>query len=235
MHQINSKEQALLRAIHPIYQRIGELEGELEISGPMGDPRPRIEYFHDAVRAYSSGRKDAHEPGGRLSIEKLNYDLAMLRYIESRPLEKPQMPTQHHGGKKIALRDSASHEHKQALSEWYKHYALLFAALLSPAADKDHKTRTGKLNDGVEDLAALLADAKTPEQREKVKKKIQAMDKEIAGIEKAHLGFLAGKLAVYEESKSAVQALAGQGLNLAGQFVQGATQGAARGTKSRGR
>jgi len=60
---------------------------------------------------------------------------------------------------------------------------------------------------------------------------MEQADREIDELEQAHFSFLSSQLAVYEQSKDVVKSLAGQGLNVAGKFVEAAAALAA----SRGR
>lgn len=63
-------------------------------------------------------------------------------------------------------------------------------------------------------------------------------NKEIEKLEKQHFAFCASRLALYEQSQDIVKGLAAQGLNIAGQFTQVATDRAAareRDTQGRGR
>ncbi len=67
---------------------------------------------------------------------------------------------------------------------------------------------------------AMMAQLKGAEQ------KIMAEQKT---LDKAHISYVTGQLAVYQESKDTVKRLAAQGMNLAGKFVQNAMNNAGKG------
>jgi hypothetical protein len=82
---MDSDKKSLLTIIHRAYEEILALEMEHGITFSEEDFRPRIDYFHDAVRAYTSGETPYGDASSRLSIEQLSYDLEMLRYIQAHP------------------------------------------------------------------------------------------------------------------------------------------------------
>lgn len=141
---------------------IRALEEPLGLIFGGGDFRPRIEYFHDAVRAFTAQSPADSEAGGRLCVERLAYDVKALRYLQAMPLAsltkdgKQLSPgtalVAGSGGGKSA-KDRAA---KQQLGELYQQYAVLFAALFKPAADTNYQDRLDEKNDLVEQLSSLM-------------------------------------------------------------------------------
>lgn len=69
-------------------------------------------------------------------------------------------------------------------------------------------------------LAERNRRVKSEEMIKQAEAHMAAVDQKIDNLEKAHLTFLTNQLGVYEDAKELVKRLAGQGLNLAGQFVE---------------
>jgi hypothetical protein len=231
MTALTSQQKQLITLMATPYEDIRELETTLMLTVGKGDMRVRIEYFHDAVRALTSG-SHLHEKEGRLSIEQLAYDLAAIRYLQAKPLsgmdgkhmhQSPSTAVVTKKSKALSASRAPTREDKQALSELYLRYGLLFAALFKPFADRNTRDR-------IEELDELVAElAHEPHTKEQIKK----LDKQIAAIEKAQLDFGTAQLGLYEEGKDVVKQLAADGLNLAGQFVANAS--AKDNTRGRGR
>ncbi len=275
-------QAAVVEMLNRIYEEIRALEGALGLTVGKGDYRPRIEYFHDAVRALTRGHPSAREAGGRLSLEFLAYDVGMLRYIQSMPMtplnaqhnHSPRTEVVPHGSLPAGVARKPSRMDKQTLAEAYRRYMILFCALLKPAADDDYRDRVEELNERAEQVATLLAEAEKLGQGKggeaafknalahcedaEARKRAEAMlhkqnykhpktlaeglnglkgrlgtlDRAIAGIEAAHMQYATAQLGIYEAGKDMVKKLAGQGLNLAGRFVEAA---AAEAQRERGR
>lgn len=144
-----------------LYSEIREIEASQGLLFGGGDFRPRIDYFHDAVRALASGA-----PRERLTVEKLAYDVEAMRYLQSMPLAslntQPANPKS--GGRKLALREmlpvrqppKPDRQVKQRLSELYQQYGVLFSSLFKPLADNDFHARTEELNGAMEELYAVM-------------------------------------------------------------------------------
>ena len=151
---------AIVALLTRIYLEIAELESRFGLIAGEGDMRPRIDYFHDAVRAYTAGGNEK-----RLTVELLAYDLQALRFIQQTPLApfKPngQNLSPSHGimtagpglAPQTAKPDRATRER---IAELYQHYNVLFAALLKPAADHDYHERADSLNNDVQDVHAII-------------------------------------------------------------------------------
>lgn len=162
MKRSTSEQESIVGLLARIQADIGQIETEYGLLVGEGDYRPRIEYFHDAVRAFTAG-----DTGNkRLSVEWLAYDLNALRYIHAMPLSplsKHQNPLSPGSGlivtdpKGLAVHPKKpDRDTRQRLVDLYQHYALLFAALLKIAADKDYQARTDALNQDVRDIHTLI-------------------------------------------------------------------------------
>ena len=267
-------KQAIIPIMNGQYERILAIEAPWGIRFAEGDMRPRIDYFHDAVRALTSGEGDPYAAHGRLSVEHLAYDVGQLRLISSKPLglmdktntlaASTALVEQGKAGAAARKPDRAT---RQEIITLYKDYTVMFTALFAEIADMNFKTRQEDIDATVEDLAltqqvieqlvngdiskgqadAMLEGVEMDEIRERMqaaiasKKRVQlsdqvelneltnAMEGRLNGdkkrIDDAHLNYVTGQLAVFEDAKDTVKRLAGQGLNLAGKFVE---QAAAR-------
>lgn len=153
--------EGIIEILTRIYEEIRAIEADMGLLFGGGDFRPRIDYFHDAVRALMSGN-DA-----RLSVELLAYDARALAYVQAHPL----LPVKQSGQslssatalatrKENALAPSgnrrAGREAKQHLSELYQQYGVLFTALFKPYADNDYRDRKDELDETVTQLNAAL-------------------------------------------------------------------------------
>src|SRR3954468_16476946 len=81
---------------------------------------------------------------------------------------------------------------KERLSELYQSYAVLFAALLKPNADRDYHERVDNLNQDVEDLHKLNEGLEgmltNPQQLTKVMNAVQHLDED--GLRHELLNFM---------------------------------------------
>lgn len=164
-----STQLALINILNGIYSEIHSIEEQLQIRIDESDFRPRIEYFHDAVRALTTGSIGSK----RLSVEFLSYDVAMLRYIQANPLARPK-------GSKLnlspgtALITGNEPEYitgrnstvKAQLIDLYKNYSVLFVALLSEPADHDYYSKVESCNEEVENIAVIQKAAKAAARNE---------------------------------------------------------------------
>jgi hypothetical protein len=163
---MHAQAQGIVTLLLRLYEEIRVLEIEFGLCVGPRDFRPRIEYFHDAVRALSAGDAQAREAGGRLSVEFLAYDLSCLRYLQSMPLA-PLTPGHRHlspatGLTTLASQAVAAHAkkpgkmEKQRMSELYRQYGVLFSALFKPVADEDYRDRVEEMQAQAEEIAAVL-------------------------------------------------------------------------------
>ncbi len=179
-----AEQEQLTSLLTRLYQEICEIETQHELLAGEGDFRPRIDYFHDAVRAFFSQDPAALEDGGRLNVENLAYDLSCLRYLQENPLSpfKPkgrqlspssdlmvinQMPA--------SSRTRPDRATRERISELYQHYAVLFAALLKPLADNDFLQRTDELNHDVKEINDVIKQLQG--------KSIEAINEAVAHVE----------------------------------------------------
>lgn len=159
MKMSSNEQESIIGLLTRIYTDILEIEEEYQLIAGGSDFRPRIEHFHDAVRAFSSSADSE-----RLSVELLAYDLNCLRYVISMPLASFKSD----GGsmspkadlvvldKGLAVKRARPDRGvRERITELYQSYSVLFAALLKTNADNDYHERIDNLNQDVEDLHKL--------------------------------------------------------------------------------
>ena len=168
MKQDQKTQESIVALLTRIYMDIADIEQEFNLIVGEGDFRPRIEYFHDAIRAFTTGDTASRETGGRLAVELLAFDLSCLRYIQSVPLGaitpsggalSPGADVLRTGGMGTELAAApkrADRATRERICELYQHYAVMFAALLKPFADSDYNDRVDELNQDVGDLQAII-------------------------------------------------------------------------------
>lgn len=270
MKQTESQQQSIVNILLRYWGEITAIEEPLGLKVGKGDIRPRIDYFHDAVRAFTSGA-----PQDRLTVEKLSYDVKCLRYIASVPMASithdenlsasSQLITT--GPMLVEQPKKLSRDTRARLKELYDQYGVLFSSLFREAAEEDYLDRTEELNHEVEQvnqlIAAITRGASTqeittlinhladeqlrrdlllliPQMKGKsagaldgliarLKANIQKNDKRIKGVDGAYHGYVTSQLALYENGKDMLKKMAGQGMNLVGQFVETAIKGSERG------
>lgn len=281
----NQKLEALLAILHRSYEEIRMLEAPYGLVVNDEDLRPRIEYFHDAVRVLSQDPEAMYMPSGRLSVEQLAYDLAALRRVQEKPMIRidgtlyRRARSNNKGvmdisGKALAVETpnpEMNNNLRSDLSTQYKTYVVMFAALFAEPADRNFKTREEAHDSAVEDLAevqslikqamrgqineqaiedaidmvqdpklrhnlmAVLHQARIQKQQkfanlhQFISDQIVTIDVLTASMNKAHMSYLSGQMVLLQDSQSLVKKLAAQGMNLAGQFLESAMQGAGRG------
>lgn len=158
---IMSDRHALLPLIIAKYEQINMLERQHQIFGHEGDFRPRIDYYHDAVRALGNDYLNGLSKDSRLSAERLAYDIEMLRLISSRPLVAGR--GDHHFSVSDAL--TVYHQHhaeqrpdrqvKQQLGDCYKDYTVYFAAIMVDFMEDNIRARKEESNVMLEDCHHL--------------------------------------------------------------------------------
>jgi hypothetical protein len=147
--------------MHGKYSEIRDIEAQYQIFGHEGDYRPRIEYYHDAVRALGSDSDDGLTKDSRLSIERLAYDVEMLRIITSRPLVAGR-GEQHYattdaltvmGDESDGLRPDR--RTKGRLTELYRDYTVFFIAMMAQKAEDNIQARKEDNNVLIQDCHML--------------------------------------------------------------------------------
>ncbi len=156
------QEQAtLIQLLDRIYEQIRGIEAAYLIFGQEGDYRPRIEYYHDAIRALMSGEDRGLTKNSRLSAERLAYDVAMLRHIQAKPMTAGRGQQHFSASTAVARPGETSappepdREERALLKQRYKDYTVLFVALLAEKADRNAQTRIEEANVVVSDCAML--------------------------------------------------------------------------------
>ncbi len=263
------EQQELVKLMTQLYREILDIETRFRLEVGGGDFRPRIEYFHDAIRAFTKGDLKAFDKGERLSVEYLAYDLSMLRYLQSKPLANIRPPAGLSVHTEVTRRDSrlplsiskVDRETRETLSQAYQSYAVMFAALMKPFADRNYHARVEDAHAQVEELAQMkhavedkdlrqledaaqqvdsaslrqaiheFVSARGGSKQNKLesllaglKNAMEGADKEIAGIEAAHLDYVMAQLGIFEDGKDLVKKLMKRGMNVVGKFVDSAMQ-----------
>jgi len=156
------EQEAILNLMHGKYERIAVLEAEWGIRFSEGDMRPRIEHFHDAVRAYTAGA-DIYGKNTRLSVEHLAYDLSQLRQIQERPVGNINRATEKSFGQSLMkLMPGGAPASKLPpqgvrleLVQHYRDYTVFFAAIFAEVADKNFKTRQQTGDEQMADIGLI--------------------------------------------------------------------------------
>lgn len=152
-----------MELMHGKYQQILPLESEWNIRFTEGDMRPRIEYFHDAVRALTSGTADIYAKHSRLSVENLAYDLSMLRQIPDRPVGTVNRMTDKSTGSAMVKMGEAGasaprmppQQTRSELASLYRDYTVFFAALFAEVADRNFQARVDAIDENVADVGLV--------------------------------------------------------------------------------
>lgn len=160
MPTLTPEAEALITLMDRQYREIRALEAEYSIMGREGDFRPRIEYYHDAVRALTSGADDGLGKDSRLSVERLAYDVSMLRHITAKPLTAGRGQGHHSPHTEVAVKGEAGstgvpRDAKQKLAQTYKDYTVLFVAIFAEKADKNANARIEEANATIEDCHTM--------------------------------------------------------------------------------
>lgn len=161
---IGSAEQgAIIELMHGKYQQLAAIEGEWGIRLSEGDMRPRIEHFHDAVRALTSGSDDVYAKNSRLSVEALAYDLSLLRGIPERPVGYINRTTEKSFSTAVVKSNEAGAGIpkmppagvRAELAQLYRDYTVFFAALFAQVADRNFKSRVDEVDATVADIGLI--------------------------------------------------------------------------------
>lgn len=165
--KIHSKDQqAVISLLTEIYLEIAEIEERFRLIAGGGDVRPRIDFFHDAVRAFTAS--DGQHP--RLAVEFLSYDLQCLRYIQSMPLApfrdtgKNLSPSLEIINTDVDIATLGNHPDRKTrirIADLYQHYSVMFSALLKHVADHDYQERIDTLNNDAHNIHSLISKFET--------------------------------------------------------------------------
>lgn len=156
------EQEAILNLMHGKYELLLVLEAEWGIRFSEQDMRPRIEHFHDAVRALTSGA-DMYGKHTRLSVEHLAYDLAMLRHIQERPVGTVNRATEKSIGNALMKFMPGSpppsklppQSVRSELVQHYRDYTVFFAAIFAPVADRNFKSRQEQGDQQIADVGLV--------------------------------------------------------------------------------
>lgn len=160
MSTFSSEAEALISLMDRQYREIREIEAGNNIMGREGDFRPRIEYYHDAVRALTSATDDHLGKDSRLSVERLAYDITMLRHISASPLTAGRGKGHYSPHSDVTVAGAPGtggmpREVRQKLTQLYKDYSVLFAAIFAEKADRNAQARTDEANATIEDCHTM--------------------------------------------------------------------------------
>jgi hypothetical protein len=161
----SSELQALISLMDRHYQEIRALEAAHDIFGAEGDFRPRIEYYHDAVRALSSGENNPYSKYDRLAPERIAYDVSLLRQIQDKPLHAGRGSQHYSTSAEVSVGQGVGasrppREIRVELSKLYKDYTVMFVALLAEKMDDTVQIRTEEsevLAGECADMAGMIA------------------------------------------------------------------------------
>ena len=216
----HQSQSAIIELMHAKYQGLLAIEAEWGIRLHEGDMRPRIEHFHDAVRALTSGSASLYEKDSRLSVENLAYDLSQLRAVADRPLGHVNRINEKSVGTALVKQGEAGASGprmppqpvRHQLVADYRDYTVFFAALFAPVADRNFQSRTGEIDGAVSDIglieqvvkqliAGKLTNAQASEQlmhveRDDLRERLQAMlaRKTMSAREKQEVLALVGQI-----------------------------------------
>lgn len=161
---MSPEHQALLPLMHAKYEAILPIEAQWGIRFAEGDMRARVEYFHDAVRAFTSGAS-RDEKGSRLSVEYIAHDIAQLHLIQEKPLGKIYGAIEKSPSGALiktgeGLVPSAQGKTppvsvRADLKQHYKSYTVFFTALLSETADRNYFARCEEMDETLADIGLI--------------------------------------------------------------------------------
>ena len=159
---MSEAKQSLIPIMNGQYERLYAIESQWDIRLHEGDQRPRIDYFHDAIRALTSGEGDPYAKNSRLSVEHLAYDMSQLRLAQSYPagqLNRTNRGSPHAevmvAGEQSAAPRGPDRATRADITQLYKDYTVLFAALFAEIADMNFQARSEEVDSAVEDVTKV--------------------------------------------------------------------------------
>lgn len=158
------EQEAIVSLLIGQYDQILPIEAQWGIRFKEGDMRPRIDYFHDAVQAFTSGeRRDTK--GSRVSVEHIAYDIAQLHAIQEKPLgllnrgtEKSPSGALVKTGEGLMASSAGKTPPtgvRMDLKQYYRSYTVFFTALLSEAADRNYFARCEEMDETIADIGLI--------------------------------------------------------------------------------
>ena len=158
-----AEQAAIIGLMHGKYDQILAIEGAWGIRLTEGDMRPRVEHFHDAVRALTSGSADMYAKNSRLSVENLAYDIGQLRLIQGKPVGLINKVTEKSVSTALVKKGDAGASIPKMppasvrgeITSLYRDYTVFFAALFAQAADINFKTRSDAMDATMSDLGQI--------------------------------------------------------------------------------
>jgi hypothetical protein len=155
-----SEQAAIIELMHGKYGQLLPIETEWAIRLHEGDWRPRVEHFHDAVRALTSGSADIYAKNSRLSVENLAYDLGQLRQIQDKPVGLINRVTEKSASTALVKQGEAGASFvkmppqavRGQLISLYRDYMVFFAALFAQVADLNYQARMETMDNSMNDL-----------------------------------------------------------------------------------
>ena len=158
-----AEQAAIIGLMHGKYDQLLAIESEWGIRLHEGDMRPRIEHFHDAVRALTSGSADLYAKNSRLTVENLAYDLGQLRQIQDKPVGLINRATEKSASTAVVKQGEAGasfvkmppSQVRGQLVSLYRDYMVFFAALFAQVADLNFQSRVDEVDSTVSDLAQI--------------------------------------------------------------------------------
>ena len=159
----DQSQVAIVELMSGKYGQILAIETQWGIRLFEGDMRPRIEHFHDAVRALTSGSADLHEKHSRLSVEHLAYDLSLLRQVQNKPIGLINRATEKSTSSALVKQGDAGASVpkmppsgvRMELAALYRAYMVFFAALFAEVADRNYFSRSDVIDETVSDIATI--------------------------------------------------------------------------------
>lgn len=158
-----AEQAAIIELMHGKYAQILPIETEWGIRLTEGDWRPRVEHFHDAVRALTSGEADIYSKNSRLSVENLAYDLGQLRQIQAKPVGLINRATEKSASTALVKQSEAGtgipkmppQAVRGQITALYRDYMVFFAALFAQVADMNFQARDEGIDGSLNDLALI--------------------------------------------------------------------------------
>jgi hypothetical protein len=159
----HSEQAAIIELMSGKYTQILPIETQWGIRLREGDMRPRIEHFHDAVRALTSGEADIYEKHSRLSVEHLAYDIGQLRIIQQKPVGAINRATEKSTDSALVKKGQAGASGaklppqavRAEIVALYRDYTVFFTALFAEIADRNYQSRVNAIDSAVEDLGQI--------------------------------------------------------------------------------